>query len=183
MEDFLRNIKLIDDFSTTLNISKSEFVSTLRNNVDQADIDGMFSSAFEAFTSSDNMFKGQVDSKGFKIRKRRRFFEKNFGYTKAFGTYRERGDMLIINTKISAWNNFMFFWLCIVIVFYLIFISTLFTSGTSDGVGFVALPFIIIHSLLMLVIPYFMMRKSVKKMKQELEREFFSVIGKINHNR
>ena len=59
MEEFLRKIKLIDSFSISLNTNKNDFVFALRKNIDEDDIDSIFSSAFEIFSSSKNIFKGK----------------------------------------------------------------------------------------------------------------------------
>jgi len=37
----------------------------------------------------------------------------------------------------------------------------------------IAVPFLFIHAAFMFGIPYFMMRRSVKRMKHDLEREFY----------
>ena len=182
MENFLRKIKLIDSFSTTLNTTKSEFTSALRNNVDEGDIDGFFSGAFEVFTSSDNKFKGSVNHNGFKIRKRRWFFERNFGKATATGNLREQHNSLVIHTEINAFNSHMVFMFGALIVFYLVFFTMVFGSIFSENSDFpVFVPiFVIIHAAFMFGIPYFMMRKGVRRMKQDLEREFHFIISKSN---
>jgi len=182
MNNFLRNIKLIDSFSISLNTSKSEFTSALRNHVDDADIDSMFSGAFEAFSSSKNRYKGKVYHNSFKIRRRRRFFEKNYGKTIATGKLRDQGETLLIDTQISAWNNFMFFFIGFVALMYIIAILTIFRdlfSNDSEIPVFVPF-FIIIHAALMFGIPYFILRRNVRRLKEDLEREFYFIINKSN---
>lgn len=180
MENLLRKIKLIDSFSMTLHTTKSEFTSALRSNVDEADIDSVFSGAFEAFTSSDNRFKGTVSNSGFKIRKRRRFFERNYGKAIATGNMREQGDSLVINTVINAWNNYMIFFFGAIAMFYLIFMGVFLSQIFSfeDKISLIAPIFILIHAVLMFGIPYFIMRKGVRHMKQDIEREFHFIINK-----
>ncbi|WP_299122730.1 hypothetical protein [uncultured Winogradskyella sp.] len=180
MENFLRKIKLIDSFSTTLNTSKSDFTSALRNHVDEAEIDSFFSGVFEMFSSSENKFKGLVSHSGFKIRKRRRFFERNFGKAIAKGNLREQGDKLVINTEINAFNNYMIFMFGALIVFYLVFFIIVFGSIFSENSELpVFVPiFVLVHAVFMFGIPYFIMRKGVRRMKQDLEREFHFIISK-----
>jgi hypothetical protein len=182
MEDFLRKIKLIHSFSITLNTSKSEFTSALRSHVDEADIDGFFSGAFEALSSSNNRYKGLVSHNTFRIRKRRRFFEKNIGRAIASGELREQGESLLINTKVNAWTNYMFFFYGFITLFYLIFIGVFFTQGfpSESAIGLIAPVFIFIHAAIMFGLPYFVMRKSVKNMTEDLEREFHFIISKSN---
>ena len=66
------------------------------------------------------------------------------------------------------------FFYIFIIVFYLIFlVFFLFTSFfEKDTVPFIVLPFILVHAMLMLGIPYFVMHRSVSRMKYELERDF-----------
>jgi len=173
MENFLRKIKLISSFSMTLSATKSEFTSALQNNVDEADIDGLFSGAFEAFTSSQNRFKGSVNHNGFKIRKRRRFFEKNFGKAIATGNLRE-------HTKINGWNNFMFFFYGFITIIYGIFFGVFLLNLSSSGFEIFGVFFVFIHALFMYGIPYFMMRTSVRSLKEDLERELHFVLSKSN---
>lgn len=180
MENFLRKIKLIDSFSVTLNTTKAEFTSALHQHVDQEDIDGWFSSAFEVFTSSKNRYKGNVSHNGFRIRKRMRFFERNIGKAIATGRLRDKGDVLCIDTEINGWNNYMIFFYSFLIVFYLIFLGTFMIqdfSGESEFFFIVPI-FIIIHAMFMFGLPYFMMRRSVKRFKEDLEREFYYIINK-----
>lgn len=46
-------------------------------------------------------------------------------------------------------------------------------DNIEGGMEFFIFPFIIVHAIFMLGFPYLMMRRSVSKMKYELEREFF----------
>ena len=180
MENFLRNIKLIDEFSMTLPISKSDFVSGLRSHVDEGTIDGLFDGAFEGLSSSENLFKGLVDHNGFKIRKRRRFLERKFSFTKAIGNFREQGNALIVNTKLVAWSNFMILYYVLVTGFYVFFIGMFFNTLASDGQEFdlFFIGFLIVHALFMYILPYVMMKRSLTSIKKDVEREFHYIVSK-----
>lgn len=181
MENLIRKLKLKDDLTTTLSLTKIEFVSALRNQVDISDnIDGFFSGAFEAFSSSENLYKGTVNHNNFKIRKRRRFNERQFGNIKAIGRFHENNDKLIVTTEINAWSNYMLFYYGAIIVFYAFFIG-FFNNFKFDDFFFV--PFIAIHALFMFGLPIYHMRKGVIKMKQDLEREFHFIVSKIYHSK
>ncbi|WP_405568252.1 hypothetical protein [Polaribacter sp. Asnod6-C07] len=182
MEEFLRKIKLIDNFSISLNTNKNDFVTALRKNVDEDDIDSLFSSAFEIFSQSKNVFKGRANHSGFKIRKRKRFFDRQFGFAKATGNYREKDDKLIVTGQIKSWNNFMYFFFGFAILIYTVFILSFFFNANSfDDGSYIAIPFIIIHAAFMFGIPYFAMRSGLKKLKRDLEREFHFIVSKNNH--
>ncbi len=64
------------------------------------------------------------------------------------------------------------------IFFYLLIIVVLITSSSLEGDAKFAIPFIVLHGAFMLGLPYFLMRKSVSKMKYELEREFYFLTKK-----
>ncbi len=177
MEKFLEKIKLKEDFSLKLNTNRSAFVSSLSKNIDHADIDSIFSSPFEAFSSSKNIFKGKVNYSGFKIRKRRRLFQTYFGYAKATGKFTETNNDLKIDITINAWNNFMFLYFGFITIIYLVFFGA-FLSGINDfDMPFFAVFFILIHAFFMFGIPFFIMRKNVNGTKQDIEREFVYIIN------
>jgi len=178
MESTLRKLKLIVDFNFKLKSDKAKFISALIKNVDEADIDSIFPSFFESFSSSENLFKGKVHYSGFHIRKRKRFFDKQFGFAKAKGTFHEENENLVIKGSINVWNNLMFIFFGFILVFYLFFINMMLVGDFSE-VGLLGIPFVFIHALLMFGIPFFIMRRNVKRTKQELEREFHFINSKL----
>jgi hypothetical protein len=132
---------------------------------------GMFSDTFDVFSSSKNEFKGQVDLDGFKLKRRKRFFDTNMNFAIANGTFAEINGNLIIETEINGSNNFLVIFYIFLILFYAIFFF-LFLTGESKE-SFIAIPFILLHGTIMFALPYLIMRRSVKRLKYELEREFF----------
>ncbi|WP_299227975.1 hypothetical protein [uncultured Psychroserpens sp.] len=184
MENFLRKIKLIEGFSIELTTTKSEFTSALRSHVDEADIDSFFSRAFEAFSSSKNLFIGSVSYNEFKIRKRRRLFDRQFGCAKITGQSRENSGFLIVSGKLIAWNSYIYFWFGFVILLYLLFVAILFSHIDITGTaGVIVIPFLFLHACLMLGIPYLSMRKAIKRLREDLEREFYYIINKPKSNK
>jgi hypothetical protein len=174
MKDFLRKIRLIDNFKIELEINKNEFFNILKNNIDEKRSD-----FFDAFSSSKNDYKGTVTQDSFDIKRRWRFFDVNLNFAKAKGTIEQKGSNLIIMTEINAFQGQMMIFFISLIVFYLIFIIAISTADNVGGnvPGF-AYPFILIHALFMFGIPYFIMRRSVSRMKYELERDFYYMIKK-----
>jgi hypothetical protein len=173
MKGFLRKLKLIGDFSTEIKMEKAAFVNKFKNHVDEGDT-GFFPDTLDAFSSSKNEFKGHVGLDYFKIKRRRRFFDMNMNFAIASGSYKQKGESLIIDAEINGFSGIMVPFYLFTIVFYVMFISAFFLADKieGNGAGF-ALPFIIIHAAFMFGIPYFMMRRSVTRMKRELEREFY----------
>ncbi len=178
MKELLKNIKLLDHWTTELEIQKAEFVSKLKEHVDEGGID-LFSESFDVFISSKNEYKGHVGYDGFKIKRRRKFFDMQMNLAVASGTYRQQGSKLIIETEINGFRGRMIPFLVFMIIFYTAFIVVFLNIDhfEGDGVEF-AIPFILLHAAFMLGIPYFMIRRSTKRLKHDLEREFYYMTKK-----
>ena len=178
MEKFLKKLRLIESLTTEVEVQQSEFIAKFKACVDEGGT-GVFSDAFDAFSSSKNEYKGYVRLENFKIKRRKRLFDMNMSMAVAEGTFKQNDDTLIIETEINAFTGMMIPFYLIAVVFYAVFIGVLLTVNHVDGTvaGF-ALPFIFLHAAFMFGIPYFMMRQSVRRMKYELEREFFYVANK-----
>lgn len=175
MKEFLKRLKLIDSMTTNLQTSKIEFVNRLNEITDKGGI-GIMSDTFDVFSSSKNEFKGQVDFENFKIKRRRRFFDTNMNFAVAKGTFIENNGLLIVETEINGFNNFFIVFYVLLIIFYSIFIFALSCDNINES--FIAIPFLLLHGAFMFAIPYLVMRRSVKRLKYELEREFFYLTKK-----
>jgi hypothetical protein len=173
MKELLKRLKILDYLHTELVIKKNDFVNRLRDHVDEGSID-IFSDTFDVLSSSKNEYKGEVSFNGFKIKRRRTFFDMNMNIAVANGTYSQKDDKLIISTEINGLHGIMipFYIFCIIIYGVLIvgFLSADEIGGKAIGFAF---PFIIFHAVFMMVVPYLIMRRSTKKLKHQLEREFY----------
>lgn len=167
---FLEKIKLIDYLNTELKIGKQQFVERLSSVVDEGSI-GVFSNPFEAFSSSENEFKGHVTYDGFRIRRRRKFFDASMNIAIATGNFVEQDGSLKIKTVINGSTKVFIPFYIILIIFYSIFFVAISISKDNDSSW--AIPFLLLHASFMFGIPYFMMRRGVKRLKREIEREFF----------
>ena len=168
MKAFLRKLKLIEDFSTTITMDRGTFVNKLKNYVDE-DRGG-----FEVFSRCTKEFKGQVGYDSFKIRRRRRIFDVNMNGAVAEGTYRQSGASLIIEAEVRSFHGVMIPLYLFLILFYIGFISAFFFIGDLHIQVIVLLISVgLVHGGLMFGIPYIMMRRSLARMKYELEREFY----------
>lgn len=177
MDQTLEKLKLKENFNFKIsNISKQEFVSRFRKEVTESDL-GLFENLFEVFQGGKNDYKGKVSFDGFTIKRRRKFFDRNKFMVKVEGTYLQKENDLFINTEINAYNPFILFFFCVVIFIYIIFILAIFLSSNSEESLFFS-PFLLIHAALMIGIPYIMLRKSVKNMKRDLERDFIYIARK-----
>ncbi|WP_341227117.1 hypothetical protein [uncultured Arcticibacterium sp.] len=173
MREFLKKIKLLDYLDTELEIGKKDFVIRLSRIVDIGRID-IISDSFDVFISSKNKYKGEVSSDGFRIKRRKRLFEMNNGLAVATGSFTQYESKLMVHTEINGFHKIMILFLGVVFLFYALFFIDFFVSGDirNDFQGYI-LPLMFIHAVFMLGVPYFLIRRSVMKLKHELEREFF----------
>ncbi|MBE7178338.1 MAG: hypothetical protein INR69_18200 [Mucilaginibacter polytrichastri] len=171
MKDLLRRLKLLDNITTSLPISKNEFVNRLKAITDE-EKSGLMLDAFDIFSSSKNEFKGEVSLEAFKIKKRRKFFDTNSNFAVANGVFVENNGQLIIETEINAFKNIFIGAGIFLLIFYSFIIIILFGVSNTNA-GFIGLPMILLHATFMFAIPYFILRRSVKRLKYDLEREFF----------
>lgn len=179
MYNFLKKIKLIEELTTELEANKHDFVDRLMLTVDEADITG-FSNMLNPFTSGKNEYKGHVDYYGFKIKRKRKFFDMQSSTATAEGSYIQKGSRLIINTRINGFSRLMIPFYIFAALIYISFSITLLAAPLDGMTGLIAFPFLLIHAALMLGIPYLMMRRGIKRMKYDLEREFFYLTRQEN---
>ena len=170
MKELLKNLKLVEDFSTELSIQKTDFVSKFKQQVEEDDF-GFFSDTTDLFCSSKKEYRGQINNSKFKIRKRRKLFDFYPNRSVAKGTFLQQGDALLISTEVSGFSGKMIPFYIFCILFYIVSFNFLFLRDT--GMELVFLAVILFHAVMMLGLPYVYMRRGVQKMRRELEREFF----------
>jgi hypothetical protein len=173
MKDFLKKIKIIQYLTLSLEMDQNEFVDCLRQNIDQGSTGG-FADSFDVFSSSKNEYKGAVGLDTFEIKKKRRFFDNTGSLAKATGTISKERKSITINVEINGLSTMMTIFFVIITIFYVLFIVIAFVLPmVSSGIVAFIIPFIFIHALFMIGLPYLMMRRSVKRLKHDLERDFF----------
>ncbi|WP_426484175.1 hypothetical protein [Flavobacterium sp. 2] len=170
MDNFLRKLQLVKDITIQLPVSKLDFIQKFRNHVDESDLGFV---PFEAFQSSRNEYKGNISNNSFELKKRRKLFDTNYSFAKVTGHFSENNNQLNINAEINGFRKRMLLFAGVLIMFYSIFIiGSLFIPDEKSGpVAFVFIPFILFHMSLMLGVPYFIIRRSVKKMIYDVERD------------
>lgn len=172
MNDLLKKLKLIQTLTTRVEMQQQDFVAKLREHVDEGSL-GIFSDTFDVFSTTDNEFKGHVGPQDFKIKRRKKLFSGNANFAIAKGTFKQEYETLIIHTEINGFRKLFIPFFIFALIIYPTLVVTFLSSDTDNGSGLAfALPFILIHGAFMFGLPYFIMRRSVKKMKYDLEREF-----------
>lgn len=154
--------------TVTLPVERSLFYSRLKAATVPGNF-GLFSGLNELFSSGDHQFVGRVDLNSFKLRHPHRFFEFNQIATVASGSFREEGDLLVVETQVNGFTPQIKLIYGFTIVFYALFAGIfLSTPGLLD----ITLPLLILHGLFIFGITYFLIRRSVRNMIRNLEREF-----------
>lgn len=169
MTDFLRKIHLVKDISIQLPVSKTEFIQKFRKHVDQFDFSFV---PFEVFQSSKNEYKGYISNNNFALRKIRKLFDTNYSFAKVTGEFSEKDNLLNINAEINGFRTRLFFIFGIALMFYSIFIFVAIFLPGDNAAPFFVLPFLLLHMSLMFGIPYLVIKRSVKRMIYDLERDF-----------
>ena len=101
----------------------------------------------------------------------------NMSLATAEGTFKQVDNKVIIETEINGFHGIFIPYYIFVPIFYLIFIIGFAFADSPQELWFF-IPFIIIHAMFMLGFPYFFMRRSVNRMKYELERDLYFMIRK-----
>jgi hypothetical protein len=171
-KSILERLKLIDHLTIEIPIDKQEFVDRLRATVDKGDT-GILFSAFEALSSSKKEYKGLVTPNSFKLRRRRKFFDMNMAFATAEGSFRQKDNLLVIESSIVGFQQFYVVFIAFLFLFYVGVIISVIFSDTPGAMRWFIIPFFIFHSALMFGVPYLIMRRGVSRLKYDLEREFY----------
>lgn len=175
MKEILTKLKLIDHLNMILPIRKDEFVRRLSTAVDEGD-SGIVSNTLDTFSFGKNIWKGTVNADGFYLLKKTNTIDIFSKFATANGTFIENNGKLNIDVAIeSAYYRLIILYLLIIIGIY----STLseLPSIPSDVNPFFFL-FLLIPLGMMLVMPYYIMRQAVKRLKHDLERELVFHVNK-----
>jgi len=173
MDTIFKKIGLSDNLRIELPISISDFVNTLSSNVDSPQWD-----FFDVFSSSRNRYKGSVKLNSFELKQKRRLFDTNVNWARVSGSFRQEGEKVIVDIGINGFRLMMIPFFILGIVIYGITVVAIIGEGDA-GAGI--LPFLLIHALFMFGIPYFIMKRSVRSAKYDIERDiYFLMKDKLN---
>ena len=151
MKDFLRKIHLIEDLTIEILVSKNDFITAFKKNVDYSNL-GFGNSLFEAFESSKN------------------------SYTVCEGIITEQINGILLKAELVGFNKKWLFLVPLLFLFYTVF---LFGFALIDDTPNFFVIFIVIHAMLMFGIPYFLIRNSIKSTRYNLERDFHYWVSKM----
>jgi hypothetical protein len=166
MDDFLERIQLIKRKQIKLPVDKGKFIRVFKQNIDEGEI-GIFSGMFEAFSSSENKYKGNISNNDFEIRRRRVLFQRNNQFATINGTFRQHADHVVVDLSVNGFSKMLIPFYLFAIIFYIIFIGSANFSQPFEAFHL----FIVVHAILIFAIPYFVMRRNVKRTMLDIEKE------------
>ena len=172
MKELLRRIHVIDDIHVELDIQKNEFVNNLNAHLDEGSM-SVLTDSVDVFTPNNKKYKGHVTADEFKIKLRRKFFDPKMNISIATGGLTQHGDILEIKGEVNGWNGliipFYIFLLCV----YLVFLGWfLYDRNLHSSLPPTVIPILVAHLVFAIGAPYYLMRKSTKTLKEELEQDF-----------
>jgi hypothetical protein len=91
----------------------------------------------------------------------------------AEGRFVQRENMIVVESTIRSFGGMYIPFFILLLVFYAVFIGFVGFSDSTGNVDLLFIPFVFIHALFMLGIPFFVMRRAVSRMKYELERDLY----------
>lgn len=173
MKDFLKKIKLIDSLELVLPITKETFIERLKAAID----DGRMNFFQSLFRPTKFRYNGKILSDTFELKQNRKFFDAIINYAIAKGVVTSEEDKVVVKTEICSFHSFYFILAIFVSLFYPISLVFLLSEENLLGAErtFVV-SFIVLHGIVMITIPYFMIKSAVKNMKYDLEREFYFLV-------
>ena len=167
-------LSLRTTIDTRLPTDRATFYRVLSQAVLDSEL-GFFADFQGLFAGGDQDFLGYVRLNTFKFKQRRRFFDPNQTFAVAEGSFTEEGDQLRVRATIDGLSTSMKVNFAFMLVLYAFFLTV--TLGAAELPTF-ALPFFLLHGCLMLGIPYFLARRSVKQMHRHLDREFHYLVSR-----
>lgn len=167
MDNFLKKIKLAEDFSLKLDISKTEFTNKLSKNIAP---ESMFATLFK---NKGKLFIGSIDSNSISVRPRGRSGNSNFSYASQLNAkYSSNSQKVLIDGTLQISRKY-FIMMLAPALFYFAVVIPIFAIQTHS---LTMLAVILVQFIFMIVIFYFILRKAITISKVYFEKELLSII-------
>jgi hypothetical protein len=173
----LEKLGLEENFSLKYYVRQADFVEQFQRLTDSDQ--GLFSGAFDALSSSKKEYRGTVSNSEFSIRKKKRLFDTLSAIPLISGTIlsEKNGTRLLVN--VCAFTRIMKYMIWLLGFIYLVAALFLAISDLTEKFGFMPFVFLLLHAMLMFGIFYFISRRSVSKVSENLDRDFKIMIQNL----
>jgi hypothetical protein len=171
MNDLLLKLGLMDTLVMELNTSHERFIKAFKENVDPPQFE-----LVELFSSSRKPYRGEITENTFLLKRRVTFSTSRIARGKANGKFFPEGDKLVIKAELTAVNtkSMLLVSLLLIFIYCIILFIAIVTQIQDDppGIPFWVIPFILVHGAFIFGILYFAFKNAVRKLKDDLERDF-----------
>lgn len=171
MRELLLKLKIIDFLTLKLKIEKSTFIDRLISITKSENLD-LLEDPFDASKLSNKNFRGTVNMDGFALKMKKSYVDSRINMASAKGIFTETEKQLKIDVEINGLNNY----LKILYVLIVIYFCSLFYQLYLPKVDIFFLVFSLVSIIIIYIVSFLMMRKSVKILKNNLEKEFHFLV-------
>jgi hypothetical protein len=172
-DSFLKKIKLIENFNLEIPLSTNDLVEKWQV-VLYKDQTGFLGDKY----SSKSKFIGEVDLNGFKCEKDRRSMNKDKVVVTAKGNFTSLINKTKIDVEITVIDlsiKIIFSFVILILLILLLFVFTSNFKNNNQNSEY-AIPVNLFVFMMLCCFGYYMMRKSMKIMKYDLEKELQNLI-------
>jgi hypothetical protein len=178
IKEVCQKINLIEHLKLELNIEMLDFFKKFDICVDEGEI-GFGDGSFEQFSKSNNKYIGEVKFGSFKIRRKRKLFERYIYYPHLEGIYERDGDKTIIDITINGVHRNVKFTFVVIIIFMAILIPNIYSAILKKSNYASSFLFgILLVLCIFLIISILQLRSRVKAEKYDIERELYYIANK-----
>ena len=169
MEDFLRRIKLLVNFSLTLPINRHDFENKLSKlTIPNAGL-------MEGLSNSGKLFVGEISLSQLSLRPKKTFTQRNFIYhTRLNAKLNSTSNSVTIEGEIGLTKNFTRLTLTLFSFFFVITIPLITRANATAGL------IVAFQLCFMLGVFYFLFRNTIKQSKNFFERELYFLTNNTN---
>lgn len=178
MSKWLDKLGLSEELSLKYYVQTEDFVFQFQKNVDPGE--GYVSGLFDALGSTKIDYRGTVSSSNFTIRKKKKFFDSISAIALITGQIvkEKNGTRLLIT--ISSFTGIMKFVAWLLAIVYVVAAVFITFSGLIEKYGLIPYLFLILHALVLFLILYFILRRSVSKVASNLDPDFKMMIRDLD---
>ncbi len=171
MSNRLDKLGLSEDLSLKYYVRQEDFIRELKKNVD-IEYGNRFGDISYAFGINKTAYRGKVNEDSFLLRKKKSFFDSVSSIAVISGQITDEKNGTRVNVTICSFTMMVKLMGICLIAFYAIAAIYLPYSELIQKFGYMPFVFILGHALIMFLIFYAILRRSVSKISENLDRDF-----------